>query len=371
VLSEISLQAGKPVASGVVALVLNWNGFEDTIECIESLLRSELAPKHVVVLDNGSVDGSTPRLQEWATARSLAYVAFSSPTAANVSDAPETQFVFIDNGRNLGYAGGNNVGIKYAIERAGADFVWILNNDAVVEPRALERALHVMQSNTRIGMVGAKLLRYDDPETIQALGGGYILPILCHDTQLGAGQNSESAPQAPIRVDHLVGASLLVRSEAVLDVGPIDETYFLYREETDWCIRMRRRGWKLYCSTTSIVWHKQARAIGFKSPLHDYYAVRNILKLVRKFYPASLPTAFAYFAIRSILPKIVRLERRRLAAVCHALRDFAFGIEGRPQEYGEAAFIREYITRLEGSHEPEPRRYTRLEPAHSTKTWTL
>ena len=346
-LTEGKLRVEKPVATGVVALVLNWNGFEDTVECIESILRSDLAPAHIVVLDNGSIDGSTQRLQDWAAAQSLEYDSFSSPAAARASDRPSTQLVFIECGRNLGYAGGNNVGIHYAIKRTGAEFVWILNNDVVVDHRALERALHVAQSDSRIGIVGAKLLRYDEPETIQALGGGYIVPIFCHDTQLGSGKHSETSGETPIRVDHLIGASLLVRAAAVRDVGYIDESYFLYREETDWCIRMVRHGWKLFCSPTSLVWHKQARSIGFKSPLHDYYAVRNVLHLVRKFFPASLPTAFAYFAFRSIAPKLARFEMARLYAVWLALRDFAIGVKGQPAEYGESALVREYASNLD------------------------
>ena len=352
-LSERSLRVEKPVATGVVALVLNWNGFEDTVECIESILRSDLAPAHIVVLDNGSIDGSTQRLHDWATAQSLEYASYPSPTVAYVSDPPTTQLVFIQCGRNLGYAGGNNVGIRYAIER-GAEFVWILINVVVVDLRALERALGVAESDPQTAIVGAKLLRYDEPETIQALGGGYIVPVLCHDTQLGSGKHSHTSGDAPIRVDHMIGASMLVRLAAVRDVGMIDESYFLYREETDWCIRMVRRGWKLFCSPTSLVWHKQARSVGFKSPLHDYYAVRNVLHLVRKFYPAALPTAFAYFACRSVLPKLARLEFRRLYAVCAAMRDFSMGVTGQPVEYGEAALVREYAHELDDGLQPQP-----------------
>jgi GT2 family glycosyltransferase len=347
VLTEGKLRVQKPVATGVVALVLNWNGFEDTVECIESILRSDLAPGHVVVLDNGSIDGSTQRLEAWAAAQTLDYVSFASPAEARASDPPSEQLVFIECGRNLGYAGGNNIGIRYAIELTGAEFIWILNNDVVVDHRALRRAVDLAQSDPDIGIVGAKLLRYDEPETIQALGGGYIVPVFCHDTQLGSGRHSETAGDKPIRVDHLIGASLLVRVAAVRDVGLIDESYFLYREETDWCIRMVRRGWKLFCSPNSLVWHKQARSIGFKSPLHDYYAVRNVLHLVRKFYPASLPTAFAYFACRSIAPKLARFELARLHAVCLALRDFAMGVKGQPAAYGEAALVREYVDKLD------------------------
>jgi hypothetical protein len=123
----------------------------------------------------------------------------------------------------------------------------------------------------------------------------------------------------------------------------MDETYFLYREETDWCIRMRRNGWRLYCRPDATVRHKQARSIGFKSPTHDYYAVRNILRLVRKFFPKSLPVAFTYFAMRSLLPKILRLQFGRALAVCAALRDFVAGVDGRAKVHTDATIHAHYV----------------------------
>jgi hypothetical protein len=215
----------------------------------------------------------------------------------------------------------------------------------VADRGALREMLCVAAEYPRAGMIGAKLLRHDAPETIQAVGGGYILPVLCHDTQLGAGKPANSVNGVPLKLDHLVGASLLVRKDAIADVGPIDETYFLYREETDWCIRMRRAGWELRCATHAVVWHKQCHSVGFKSPIHDYYAVRNMLLLVRKLYPVWLPTAFGYFALRSILPKLVRMESLRLRAVLRAIGDFVRGRDGRCAAHTEEVLLRNYVGR--------------------------
>jgi GT2 family glycosyltransferase len=341
--SFLDASAGKPPADVcVVAVVVNWNGWADTIECVESVLRSSQPPSRIVVVDNGSLDDSMRRLEAWADGNAIESVCFASPVHA-MAGSSSSPLVFIQSDRNLGYAGGNNVGMSYAVERAGADFVWILNNDVVVDERALERAMDLALGDPAIGIVGAQLLRYDEPEIVQALGGGYILPILCHDTQLRAGKKAVRGRAQPIEVDHLIGASLLVRAEAARQAGPIDESYFLYREETDWCLQMRRRGWKLCCCPGSIVWHKQSRSIGFKSPLHDYYAVRNVLRLTKKFYPAYLPTAFVYFACRSLLPKLVRFEYERAAAVCAALRDFLKGVEGRAPHHSDATLRHAYI----------------------------
>lgn len=329
-------------AATVTAVVLNWNAWTDTIACVESLLASERAPDFIVVCDNGSLDDSVAQLSHWmhGLGRYDSYASADEALADRRSPAP---LALVAIGENGGYAAGNNVGMRFALERTRADFVWILNSDIVVAPSALAQMLDLAVSDPSIGIVGAKLLRFDQPDTIQALGGGHIIPVLCHDTQLGGGQKSDTSGAAPIELDHVIGASLLVRNSAVRDVGPIDESYFLYREETDWCIRMRRNGWRLCCSPQAEVWHRQSHSIGFKSPLHDYYAVRNMLHLVRKFYPLSLPTAFGYYACRSLAPKLARLEFERAGAVLAALGDFIAGVSGRRTQHTDRVLMKNYI----------------------------
>ena len=333
---------GRADTARVVAVVLNWNAWADTIVCVESLLSSQRPPDQIVICDNGSVDDSMALLSSWAQAQGPCEI-FTSPAQALGSSPATAPLVLISIGENGGYAAGNNVGIRYAISHSGADYVWILNSDVVVDTLALDKMLALAESDTSIGIVGAKLLRFDRPDTIQALGGGHIIPVLCHDTQLGSGLHADTADANPIALDHIVGASLLVSSEAIRRVGLIDESYFLYREETDWCIRMRRDGWRLVCCTQASVWHKQSHSIGFKSPLHDYYAVRNMLYLVRKFYPMSLPAAFGYYAFRSLAPKLLRLEFGRMRAVLSALRDFLAGVNGRHTEHSDRILMRNYL----------------------------
>ncbi len=343
-------------SSRVVAVVLNWNAWADTIACVESLLASTHVPHQIVICDNGSRDDSIARLKQWGENRD-GFVSFRNPEEALEGVHLAAPLVLIALPENGGYAHGNNIGIRYAIDRSNAEFVWILNNDTVAHGEALEKMLEVAESDRTIGIVGSKLLRFDQPDTIQAMGGGHIIPVLCHDTQLHSGQKEASVGTVPIALDHIVGASLLVRAEAVCAVGLIDESYFLYREETDWCIRMRRAGWKLYCCPKATVWHKQSHSIGFKSPLHDYYAVRNMLRLVWKFYPAAAPTAFGYFALRSMLPKLVRFEIARLVAVIHAFSDFFSGISGRSAHHTDQMLVTSYVagTVTRTTWQPSPR----------------
>ncbi len=332
----------RPIAARVVAVILNWNAWPDTIACLESLLASRQVPRRIVICDNGSADDSIARIKAWGRGRAD-FASFGSAEEALDGPGTSASIVLLELPYNGGYAYGNNIGIRYAVERANAEFVWILNNDTVVECDALAPMLEVADGHPDVGIVGAQLLRHDEPDRVQAMGGGYIIPVLCHDTQLGGGAKATREKRDPIPLDHLVGASLLVRAEAVRDVGYIDETYFLYREETDWCIRMRRAGWKLYCCPNAIVWHKQSHSIGFKSPLHDYYAVRNMLRLVWKFYPIAAPTAFLYFAVRCIAPKLLRLEFARLLAVLHAFSDFFSGVAGRSSHHSDQLLLKSYV----------------------------
>lgn len=335
----------------VVAVVLNWNGWLDTIECVESVLRSTYRPAQIVICDNGSGDGSIDRLREWADGalvadlagegaegrwsyrpapKPLSYALVTPADAVNDSGVPyETDLIIVAIDENLGYAGGNNVAMEYALKRVGADYMWLLNNDTVVDGFALERMVALAQLEPRAGLIGAKLLQYAKPDTLQAMGGGVFRPAFGRDTQIGSGTPMIAAQMQPIELQHVVGACLLARAEAVREVGTLDETYFLYREETDWSVRMRLHAWRLLCCSNAVVWHKQGKSLGFKSPLHDYYAVRNMLRLVYKYYPSAFPTAVLAIAARSILPKIARLQFKRLRAVLKAFNDFFRHKDGR------------------------------------------
>ncbi len=335
----------------VVSVVLNWNGWLDTIECLESLLRGEMRGHQIIVCDNGSQDHSIERLTEWAdgllevktafeegtswhyrpVTKPISYALFVSPEHAttNSDDVKDVPLIFIRTGENLGYAGGNNVGIRFAIEQLHADYVWLLNNDTIVERHALARLTDAMALSSDVAVLGSRLMQYSSPDTIQALGGGLLDPRYGRETQVGRGCTEHDAIDRAMELEHVVGASMFVRVEAVREAGLLDESYFLYREETDWCIELRKRGWRLFYCPKSIVWHKEGRSVGYKSPLHDYYAVRNMLFLIAKHYPEHLTSAFLASLWRSVTPKLARLQLRRLYYVLKAYCDFLSGVRGK------------------------------------------
>ena len=234
----------------VLAVVLNWNRTDHTVECIESLLRADYPALDIAVCDNASsdVDRLADRLVATGTFRDgqirpLQVVRYDriEAEAGGVPDDGAADVLLIQTGGNYGYAGGNNVGLRYAMAR-DYDFVWVLNNDTIVRPDSLAPMVDLMVVHDELGIVGSTHYQYGAPETHLSLGGGpynkwFGIDTPYHDRPSGAG--------AQLRVDHVLGASMLVRVKAIRDVGVMDESYFLYREETDWCFRMRAKGWDL------------------------------------------------------------------------------------------------------------------------------
>ncbi len=316
----------------VAIVVLNWNGWSDTVECLESILRSDHAIAQIVVCDNGSTDDSLNYLKQWAARVPCAFAEYDPRVCAFTSGDADAPLVFVPIATNLGYGGGNNVGIRYALDILDARYVWLLNNDTVVDRHALSHLVDLAQSDTSLGVIGAKLLSYREPSKIQALGGGSISRSGM-DRQLGRDCATHPRENETIDLDHVVGASMFVRADAIRNVGFIEERYFLFREETAWCIKMRQAAWKLVYCPTALVWHKEGASVGYKSELHDYYAVRNLFFLVQEHFPQYLTFTLIYWVFRGFGPKLARFQFRRAAAVLRAYVDFFHGIDGKSETF--------------------------------------
>jgi GT2 family glycosyltransferase len=326
-------------------LLVNYNRWQHTVECLESLLRLDYPDFRVIVCDNGSADGSLERLQEWADGRlvpkpaesahlrhlswppvrkPVTYRRYTGTTAEKGGSAAdgEAQLVLVGMAENAGFAAGNNVGFRYLISRDEAGYVWVLNNDTVVAPDALRRLVEVAERDEAIGVVGALLFHYATPDTVQAAGGAKITrwngmpwPVT------GAGADGSSHTYAA-HIDFVHGASMLIPVSALEQVGLFDERYFLYSEEADWCFRMQAHGLRMAYAPAAMVWHKEGQTTGRRTPLQDYFVVRNTLFLVHRFFRRFVATAVLYSVYRCFLPKLLRGEWARLAAVGRAYRDF-------------------------------------------------
>jgi GT2 family glycosyltransferase len=340
----------------VYVLLLNWRGWADTIECLESVFRQRYGNFRVVVCDNDSPDDSVERIRTWAEGRLLVDVPQAQPlrrlslppvakpiplteldrdgAARGGEMEVDRPLTLIRTGGNLGFAGGNNIGIRYALARGDADYIWLLNNDTVVDPDALAVMVERARRDDRAGVVGAKLLYYDDPQRVQAIAGGRLTAWKGMATHLGAGVRDDERWTSPIELDVILGACLLIRREVIEEIGLLDEAYFMYSEELDWCWRARRRGWKLLYAPGSVVWHKVGRSVGQRSTLQEYHAARGTLLFMRKHFPRLLPVAFVYGLYRTLLPKLLRVQPARAKAVLRAYRDAVRGVA--PSRTGSA-----------------------------------
>lgn len=330
----------------VYILVLNWEGWNDTIECLESVFRLDYPRCRVVVCDNASSNRSLEHIRAWADGelawhpqnehpfwgsspssvpKPISYVCYDRIQAERGGDPDDpSPLILVQTGANLGFAGGNNVGIRFVMAQPDAGYIWLLNNDTVVDHRSLRAKVDLARSDPTVGMVGAKLLEYDRPDTIQAIAGGTLIRWQGMTRHLGQGEPDGKQWRRSIEVDYVTGASLLVRIETVQSVGPLDERYFLYSEEVDWCLRAKEKRWRLVYAPDATVWHKEGGSVGAKSLLSDYYGVRSSLLLIEKFYPRLLPVATLYSLYRCLLPKLWRRQPSRLRAVMRAYRDFFF-----------------------------------------------
>jgi GT2 family glycosyltransferase len=350
-MSHRSAAAGLPP---VTILLLNWNGWRDTVECLESLFRLDYPQWNVVVCDNASTDGSVDRIRAWAEGKSK--LATTTPselrhlvdpptpkpipfTELSRAQAETTASSFVDrsitvihNGENRGFAAGNNVGLRHILLSQTAKYVWILNNDVVVARDALRELVLSGESGSNVGGVGGTMYEYANSEKVDSAGGGTFAPwrgmgVTVTRAGTRASSNGESEPA----LDFLTGGCLLVPLVSISRVGLMDESYFMYGEDVDFSLRMRQAGLKLAYAPAARVWHKGGASTIHRSARHDYYIVRNSLHLVRKYYPKMLPIATMYIVYQCALPKMVRRQWQRLSVLRRAYRDFLDGVFGPPE----------------------------------------
>lgn len=241
----------------VMIIVLNWNGKKDTLACLESLADVTYPNFETVIVDNASTDGSVSAIQH---------------------QFPDQTLIRLDT--NAGYAGGNNVGLRYALAR-NADYVLLLNNDTKVASNFLWRMVEATRTGPFIGIVGPTIYYYERPDLIWSVGGAIdwnrgqtrMLGLNTHDIgQWGT---------TPQRRDFVTGCALLAKRQVIDQIGLLDERFFAYYEETEWCVRAQRAGFKIVHVPRAKVWHKIPLDARGSSPSVHYYMTRNRLLFLK------------------------------------------------------------------------------------------
>ncbi len=267
----------------VAVVVLDWNGGEETLACLDSVFSQRDASPEVFLVDNAS--------REPVTAEARARF----PT-----------LVVLRNERNLGYAGGNNVGLR-AARAAGADHVLVLNNDATLEPGALKALLDAARSGDGIAAVGARIRSRADPTRLWMAWG----EITYRQSLVRlVGQDAVDGPAYGDRRDvpWVSGCALLLTREGVDAVGLFDEDYFAYHEEVDWCARARARGLRIVYAPAAVVVHggESSSGGGRYVSRKQYLAARNMVRFVRTHGSLAQRLKFTLFFVSSLPFQLVR-----------------------------------------------------------------
>jgi GT2 family glycosyltransferase len=268
VAAAASLQATAPA---VVSVILNTNRRDDTLACLASLRASTWRNHRALVLDNASTDGSAEAI---------------------AAGFPEAEVLPLS--ANLGYAGNNNVGIDAALA-AGADWIFVLNEDTILAPDCIARLVEAGEREPRAGIVGPMVYHADEPAVIQSAGGK--MSRWWDSFHLGANADDAGQFDRTHEVDWISGCAILVRRAVIEEVGAIDPRYFYFWEETEWCLRAKAAGWRVLHVPSARLWHKGVQRDYRPKPTVTYYATRNRLLTLSKHNAPARVKAMAWFQI--------------------------------------------------------------------------
>jgi GT2 family glycosyltransferase len=246
---------GRPM--NIAVIIVNWNGKKDTLECLESFKKVCFSTYELIVVDNGSSDDSAEEIRKFF---------------------PE--ITLLKTGENLGFSGGNNVGIHYALTTR-AEAILLLNNDTVVDAellRAFEGGFH---SDPRIGILGAKIYLFDAPEHFDHFGGNWNRKKANFDLMGHRLPDDKVTWEDAKEIDYVCGCALMARRAVFEKVGLLEPRFFLYWEESDFCYRAKKNGFKIMTCPRAKVWHKVGASIKAKSSAH-YFWWRNRLLWIER-----------------------------------------------------------------------------------------
>lgn len=331
----------------VYIILVNYNQWQDTVECVESILKNNYRNYQIVIVENNSSNHSLEHIVSWAEGKEMVHfhppgsiVDLSHPSSPKpvplliyqteesvnggnraseqeletILAAPDSPLryplIILQNKTDKGFAAANNLALQYAIKKGDMAYAWLLNNDTVISNTALTEL--VMQSSIengskgKLGIIGSTLLFYDKPDVIQAIGGRFNIRT-SRSKLIGTGElDTGTFDKEKISFDYVPGASMFVCRQFIEQVGFMNERYYLYYEEIDWAVRGKRKGWKMDYCRQSKVYHKQGVTTGKKleSKKMSLFILclksRNLLTFYRTYYPYLLPVAYVRLIYKSM-----------------------------------------------------------------------
>ncbi|MCK9150785.1 glycosyltransferase family 2 protein [Methanobacterium alcaliphilum] len=298
----------------ITLIILNWNNWKDTVECLESVYNINYPEFKVIVVDNGSEDESIEKIKEYCEGKLKVKSKFFkyNPESKTIdiqeypkeSSSPNNpqQLIIIANDDNYGFAGGNNIGMKFVLDNIPSEYVLLLNNDTVVDKDLLNHLVEPVLEDPAIGFVGPAVLYYDykgSKNTINFAGGKYN-PWTGHVSHMELKKEYTSNLKSKY-VDYLEASCVLVKTEMIKKIGMLNTQYFLYWEDNEWCMRGLRAGYKCYFQSKAKIWHK----ISVSSPHHNkiYYMGRNKFWFIKEYSTKlQLVLSVIYFIFLEFIP---------------------------------------------------------------------
>jgi GT2 family glycosyltransferase len=330
---------GNKLSVGIV--ILNWNGIRYTIACLDSLICADLRERHIVVIDNGSVDNSQKKIIGWASKNRIK-ISKSKKIEGKVTIGfnplpGNTCLEIICLDRNLGYGGGNNVGIKHLIKK-NIDYIFILNNDTEIFPDTIDKLELFLNRNQQAGIVGCDIL--DIKSRTQ-------LPTGRMDYWLGVHflKKFKKGLKGKYETNFVPGCAMLVRKEIFDLIGGFNEEYFLYADDIEFCYRVRKHGWKLYMDfDAKILAHVSASSGGRRNPIYYYFVVRNTMRfIVNELIGIQKIIAILFFLggrVLQIIQWAAFLKYEHILAATKGFEDFYKGVSGK-------GYAKKYLSMLE------------------------
>ncbi|EKF86022.1 glycosyltransferase family 2 protein [Methanobacterium formicicum] len=304
----------------VAIIIVNFNGWKDTIECLESVYNINYPNFSVVLVDNNSNDESLSKIREYCKGKLeivsefFDYNLMNKPiflqefdndknineniNHQNFSNNDSDSLILIKNKENYGFAEGNNIGIRFSLNNLDPAYILLLNNDTVVGKNFLDELVKTGENNREIGILGPKIYSYDNPDVIWS-AGCKISWKLSRGIQISANELDQGQFNTQRKVEYVSGSAFLIKTEVIQKIGLMDRKYFLYFEESDWTLRANQAGYESLYVPTAEIWHKVSQSGGGMSkPTGLYYITRNRWIFMKKWANRS---DYAFFVTYQII----------------------------------------------------------------------
>lgn len=288
----------------ICIILVNYNGYDDTVECIKSIENSDYDNYKIILVDNGSKDKNKILNDNYIN------------NAADVIISEE----------NLGFSGGNNLGIKYAQEKYDPEYYLLLNNDTVITKDTISNLKKGFDFDSKAGIITGKIYYFSEPKTIWAAGGKFNFNTgIADQPELGKIDDGVQYENT-CEVSFATGCTMLISKQVINTVGYLEESYFLYAEDTDYCCRVLNAGFKIIYVGKALIYHKVSASTGKQSNMQQYYMFRNNCYIIKKYCNKPL-YGYARRIYRTI--KEMKYEHYSLRVLYKAWRDFHKAIIGK------------------------------------------